>query len=84
MRQFKSLDYSKKFNIGDISVRCSDAGHILGATIVEMDIGKKRLGFRGDLGRPDTPILRDPQRVDEADWLVRESTYCENPGIRHR
>ncbi len=40
-----------------------------------MDIGKKRLVFSGDLGRPDTPILRDPQRVDEADWLVLESTY---------
>jgi metallo-beta-lactamase family protein len=84
VRQFRSLDYSKKFNIGDISVRFSDAGHILGSTIVEMDIGKKRLVFSGDLGRPDTPILRDPQRVDEADWLVLESTYCDNPGIRHR
>lgn len=75
VRQFRSLDYSKRFNIGDISVRFSDAGHILGSTIVEMDIGKKRLVFSGDLGRPDTPILRDPQRVDEADWLVLESTY---------
>lgn len=84
VRQFRSLDYSKRFNIGDISVRFSDAGHILGSTIVEMDIGKKRLVFSGDLGRPDTPILRDPQRVDEADWLVLESTYCDNPGIRHR
>ena len=75
VRQFKSVDYSKKFSVGDISVRFSDAGHILGSTIVEMDIGKKRLVFSGDLGRPDTPILRDPQRVDEADWLVLESTY---------
>ena len=73
--QFKSVDYSKKFKLEDISVRFSDAGHILGSTIIEMDIGKKRLVFSGDLGRPDTPILRDPQRVDEADWLVLESTY---------
>ena len=75
MLQFKSVDYFKKFNIGDISVRLIDAGHILGSTIIEMHIGKKRLVFSGDLGRPDTPILRDPQRVDEADWLVLESTY---------
>lgn len=75
MQQFKSVHYGKDFQLNGISVRFRDAGHILGSTIVEMAIGKKKLIFSGDLGRPDTPILRDPQRVDEADWLVLESTY---------
>jgi len=75
MHQFKSVDYFKDFRLNDISVRFQYAGHILGSTVVEMAIGKKKLVCSGDLGRPDTPILRDPQRVDEADWLVLESTY---------
>ncbi len=57
-----------------------DAGHILGSAIVSLDIdeqgaGKKRLVFSGDLGRQGLAILRDPEFIDRADYLIMESTY---------
>ena len=53
------------------------AGHILGSATVELQIGKDplRLVYSGDLGRPDRPILRDPEPVEAADVLLLESTY---------
>ncbi len=57
-----------------------DAGHILGSAIVVLDIQEKgrkpvRLVFSGDLGRPGLAILRDPEFIDSADYLIIESTY---------
>lgn len=56
-----------------------DAGHILGSASVTLKIndnGKETiLGFTGDIGRPDRPILRDPQPMPEVDYLICESTY---------
>jgi len=56
-----------------------DAGHILGSAITVLEINEKgrtiRLGFTGDLGRKDLPILRDPVLVDGIDYLITESTY---------
>jgi metallo-beta-lactamase family protein len=51
------------------------SGHILGASIVEMEIEGRRLVYSGDLGRYDVPIMRDPVAVGEADTLLVESTY---------
>jgi metallo-beta-lactamase family protein len=51
------------------------AGHILGASIIELDAGGQRIVFSGDLGRPHDPIMRAPAQVGRADWLVVESTY---------
>jgi len=58
-----------------------DAGHMLGSAIVVLDIEDRearrdvRLVFSGDLGRVGIPIIRDPQMVDSADFLIMESTY---------
>ncbi len=56
-----------------------DAGHILGAATVELEItdGKKarRMLYTGDLGRKSMPILRDPTVVRGVDYLLTESTY---------
>jgi metallo-beta-lactamase family protein len=58
-----------------------DAGHILGSAIIVLDIedGSERglrIVFSGDVGRPGTPILRDPTAIiDGADYVVMESTY---------
>jgi metallo-beta-lactamase family protein len=63
----------------DFRLRFTDAGHILGSAITEMEIREgadwKRVVFTGDLGRRGLPILRDPQRVDGCDVLITESTY---------
>jgi metallo-beta-lactamase family protein len=56
-----------------------EAGHIFGSTTMLLELesgGKKvRLGFSGDLGRPGLPIIRDPEPLPPADYLILESTY---------
>jgi len=56
-----------------------DAGHILGSAsiLLEIENGGKtiRFGFTGDLGRNDMPILRNPNRLRDLDFLMMESTY---------
>jgi metallo-beta-lactamase family protein len=64
-----------------VHVTLLDAGHILGSAIARMRLTHADGGrattvvFSGDLGRPGTPILRDPTPVAEADFVVCESTY---------
>jgi metallo-beta-lactamase family protein len=58
-----------------------DAGHILGSAIIRLEVREVDGGtpttivFSGDLGRPDTPILRDATSMQDADYVVVESTY---------
>ena len=75
LRRFKPVDYYKVQDIGGASARFLDAGHIIGSAMVELSVGGRRLLFTGDMGRRGAPFLRDPDRVEEADWLVIESTY---------
>lgn len=62
-----------------VEVQYHDAGHILGSALTTFEFksdGRRlRLGFTGDLGRPDRPILRDPEVPPGVDALVLESTY---------
>jgi len=63
----------------DVRLRFLDAGHILGSSIVELWITENdqvsKLVFSGDLGMRNAPILRDPTFVQEADYLIMETTY---------
>lgn len=55
-----------------------DAGHILGSSFLVLhEAGEKpvRLGFSGDIGRPNLPIIRDPESMPPVDYLILESTY---------
>ncbi|MBL0161744.1 MAG: MBL fold metallo-hydrolase [Bryobacterales bacterium] len=56
-----------------------DAGHMLGSTSLVMELeeaGRQvRLGFSGDVGRANLPIIRDPQPMPPVDYLIMESTY---------
>jgi metallo-beta-lactamase family protein len=56
-----------------------DAGHILGSSFVVLDEAcngaRVRLGFSGDIGRPNLPIIRDPEAMPPAEYLILESTY---------
>ena len=62
-----------------ISVTFHDAGHILGSSIVELVVTEdgttRRLIFSGDLGQWDKPLIRDPSLLDDADYIIIESTY---------
>ena len=80
VRQFVSINYDRPFPVADgVTVTFRDAGHILGAAQVVLDIrenGRKfRYLFSGDIGRGNDDILRDPQPVENVDYLQVESTY---------
>ena len=82
MRKVRSLAYGQEREIAPgVHVTLHDAGHILGSAIVRVRVAddpRERgtvIVFSGDLGRPGTPIIRDPTPLDDADYVVVESTY---------
>jgi metallo-beta-lactamase family protein len=86
VRQMRGVRYRQEFEVvKGIRARFRDAGHILGSCAVEVWAEQggidRKIVFSGDLGQYDTPILRDPEPIDEADVVLMESTYG---GRRHR
>ncbi len=86
MPQFRQVPYETPFQpIEGVTARFLDAGHILGSAAILLDLeeGKKRnrLWFSGDIGRPNTPLLRDPVLPGgyQVDTLVMECTYGNRP-----
>lgn len=73
-------DYGQKITLCEgIEVRFNDMGHLLGSASIEVWITEdgisKKVVFSGDVGNTNQPIIRDPQKVAEADYVVIESTY---------
>ena len=80
VRQFVGFNYDRSFPVGDgLTVTLRDAGHILGSAQVVLDVRENERKFRylfsGDVGRGGDDILRDPQPVEQVDYLQVESTY---------
>lgn len=80
MDLFLSSSYHRWIKIRhDVEVIFLDAGHILGSASVNLRIKEngewRHVGFTGDIGRPDRPILRDPKPMLEAEIIISESTY---------
>ena len=80
MKLFISYGYDRWFKIHEqVEIYFNDEGHILGSAGITLKItenGKTTLvGFTGDIGRPNRPILRDPQPMPECDYMISESTY---------
>jgi metallo-beta-lactamase family protein len=77
---FITVSYHRPFLIADgMQVTFYDAGHILGSALAVLDIEHQgqqmKIGFSGDLGRDNLPILRNPETIPDVDYLVMESTY---------
>lgn len=73
----KTVEFNTAVSIvKGITATWYQAGHILGAGIINLDIGDSRITFSGDLGRYATPILNDPQPVELGSLLLIESTYA--------
>ena len=77
---FKTVRYRKPVEVAaGIKATFCEAGHVLGSAVIHVCIqqnGETRsVLFSGDVGRPDRPILRDPAEMDEADYVLVESTY---------
>ncbi|EKD53800.1 MAG: hypothetical protein ACD_60C00150G0002 [uncultured bacterium] len=74
--QFHALQFRKNYKIGDdIHLSLIPAGHILGASFVQVKYHGTIVLFSGDLGRPHDPIMHPPSVIQAADYLVLESTY---------
>lgn len=61
--------------LGDAQVTFTRAGHILGASCILFEAQNKSIVFTGDVGRYNDLIMRPPEPLPNADYLVIESTY---------
>lgn len=80
MKQFVPCEYGAPQTLfPGVQVRFVDAGHLLGSSSAELTItenGKtEKIVFSGDIGNTNQPIIRDPQYLHEADYVIMESTY---------
>ena len=77
---FTAVQYDEIIQIlPQVKARFRDAGHILGSASIELWVeehGKTtKIVFSGDVGSHDPVIIRDPEMIDDADYLLIESTY---------
>ncbi len=80
LEQFEGVDYGTPFQpLPGLEVEYRDAGHILGSATMVLTVREGtrtvKLGFTGDVGRANRPILRDPETMADCDYLITESTY---------
>ena len=80
MELVETYEYGELVDLFEgVRLRFADAGHLLGSACVELWLTEegvtRKIVFSGDLGNVDQPIIRDPQYIDEADYVVMESTY---------
>ncbi len=80
LKLFSTLEYGQtKEILPGVTIKLSDAGHIVGSSIVELWLKEndltRKVVFSGDLGHRGTAILRDFTMIDEADIVLMESTY---------
>jgi len=79
--RFEVVDYQSDLEVlPGVTVRFVDAGHMLGSASIRIEMrqpGERNqvLLFSGDIGRRETPILRDPEIVEGATHVLMESTY---------
>jgi metallo-beta-lactamase family protein len=76
LKRFAPVPFRKETAVArEFRLTLQPAGHILGASIATLRVGGVKVVFSGDLGRMNDPIMRPPSRIEEADYLVVESTY---------
>lgn len=80
IKAFVPCDYGKEIEVCEgIKIRFTDIGHLLGSSSIEVWLTEKnvtkKLVFSGDIGNKNQPLIRDPQKTSEADYVIMESTY---------
>ncbi len=83
MELFVSMSYDQLIKVEEgVHVLFTDTGHILGSASINLRIKRGsddlRLGFTGDIGRPNRPILKDPHPMLPSDIVITESTYGDS------
>jgi metallo-beta-lactamase family protein len=86
---FSAVEYQSCVGINSSIEGCHyEAGHVLGAAVISMNIRQDgenhRVIFSGDIGEPDRPIINDPALFDAAEYIVIESTYGDRTHEEHR
>lgn len=89
IRCFVPCSYGQEIEVCEgVRIRFTDIGHLLGSASIEVWLQEKnvekKLVFSGDIGNKNQPLIKDPQKTDEADVVVMESTYGDrlHPGER--
>lgn len=80
IKNFRAVPYNHVEELSDtVKIRFTDAGHLLGSASIEIWISedgvKKKIVFSGDIGNKNKPLIRDPQYIADADYVVMECTY---------
>lgn len=80
LEHFVSCDYDKVMDLCEgVKVKFFDAGHLLGSASIEVWINEdgeeRKIVFSGDIGNLNRPIIKDPSYINDADYVVMESTY---------
>ena len=83
----KTCEYGQKVSVCEgVEAVFTDAGHLLGSSSIKLTLTEngvtKSIVFSGDIGNCDQPIIRDPQYISEADYVVMESTYGDREHAR--
>ena len=73
---WETLPYHQAFDLGEgISTYLRDSGHILGSAMIEINDGKMKAIFTGDLGNSPSLLLNDTENITDANYIVMESVY---------
>ncbi|MBK6952671.1 MAG: MBL fold metallo-hydrolase [Crocinitomicaceae bacterium] len=76
LTQFSTHEYGEWVILGEgIKFALHNNGHILGSALVEMKVHSKKIIFSGDIGRAKPMLLYPAKKIEEADYLIMESTY---------
>ncbi len=84
LKCFVGCEYGQTIHLDQsVQVRFVDAGHLLGSSSIEVWITEvtdnqmqtEKIVFSGDIGNVRQPLIKDPTYIDEADYVVMESTY---------
>jgi metallo-beta-lactamase family protein len=76
LERFRTVKFGDPLELGEgATARFTHAGHILGASSVQIEVGGRRILFSGDLGRYDDLLMNDPADAPASDTVVMESTY---------
>ncbi|MBU2068193.1 MBL fold metallo-hydrolase [Patescibacteria group bacterium] len=76
MDRFEAVGYKEEVDLGNqIRFRFREAGHVLGSANIELETEGTKIVFSGDIGYPQAPIINDPAEIEDANYLIVESTY---------
>ena len=80
IKLLRPVRYGEQLQVAEgIDLRMTDIGHLLGSAAIELGLTEqgetRKIVFSGDVGNTNQPLLNDPKPVEDADYLVIESTY---------